>query len=85
MSDNLPVNEHKELKWKFKDGTLKSINKLTNEELKLFRNIAKTKVNTYWRNYDFFNTMLEQMDDEIQDRLILAEQNVKELQQLNAE
>lgn len=85
MNDNLPVNEHKELKWKFKDGTLKSINKLTNEELKLFRNIAKTKVNTYWRNYDFFNTMLEQMDEEIQDRLILAEQNVKELQQLNAE
>jgi hypothetical protein len=85
MNDILPVNEHKQLKWKLKDGTLKDFNELTNEELKLFRNIAKTKVDTYYRNYEFFNNLLEQMDNEVEDRIVLAQEQVKELQQLNAE
>lgn len=85
MNDILPVNEHKQLKWKLKDGTLKDFNELTNEELKLFRNIAKTKVDTYYRNYEFFNSLLEQMDNEVEDRIVLAQEQVKELQQLNAE
>ena len=85
MTDTLPVNEHKQLKWKLKDGTLKDFNQLTNEELKLFRNIAKTKVDTYYRNYEFFNSLLEQMDNEVEDRIVLAQEQVKELQQLNAE
>lgn len=85
MNDILPVNEHKQLKWKLKDGTLKDFNQLTNEELKLFRNIAKTKVDTYYRNYEFFNNLLEQMDNEVEDRIVLAQEQVKELQQLNAE
>lgn len=85
MNDILPVNEHKQLKWKLKDGTLKDFNQLTNEELKLFRNIAKTKVDTYYRNYEFFNSLLEQMDNEVEDRIVLAQEQVKELQQLNAE
>jgi hypothetical protein len=85
MTNTLPVNEHKQLKWKLKDGTLKDFNQLTNEELKLFRNIAKTKVDTYYRNYEFFNNLLEQMDNEVEDRIVLAQEQVKELQQLNAE
>lgn len=85
MNNILPVNEHKQLKWKLKDGTLKDFNELTNEELKLFRNIAKTKVDTYYRNYEFFNNLLEQMDNEVEDRIVLAQEQVKELQQLNAE
>ncbi|MEI6797863.1 MAG: hypothetical protein WCO04_01445 [Pseudomonadota bacterium] len=85
MTDILPVNEQKKLKWKLKDGTLKDFNELTNEELKLFRNIAKTKVDVYYRNYEFFSEMLNQLDDEVVDRLALAEEAVKQLQVLNAE
>ncbi|NBW14092.1 MAG: hypothetical protein EBR82_39455 [Caulobacteraceae bacterium] len=82
---NLPVNEQKKLKWKLKDGTLKNFNELSNEELKLFRNIAKTKVDIYYRNFEFFSEMLNQMDEEVADRLTLAEETVKELQIINAE
>ena len=76
----LPVNEHKQLKWKLKDGTLKDFNELTNEELKLFRNIAKTKVDTYYRNYEFFTELINQMDDELIDRAAVLKQEIIELQ-----
>jgi hypothetical protein len=76
---NVPVNTQKELKWKKLDGTLVPLNELTNQELKEFRKIAGKKIEMYYRNFEFFTDLLEQMDEIIHTKLLEAEALVKEL------
>ncbi len=64
----VPVNETILLKWKLADGTLKPINELTEEELANSRKICAKRVENYYRNYEFFRDMLEQMDEELVSR-----------------
>jgi hypothetical protein len=73
------VTEHKELKWKTLDGKLIPLKDLTNQELKQFRKIAAKKVEDYYRNWEFFSSLLEQMDEQVHTRLLEAEALVQEL------
>jgi hypothetical protein len=64
----VPVNETTELKWKLADGTLRPIKELNEDELANSRKICAKRVETYYRNYEFFRDMLEQMDEELVSR-----------------
>lgn len=81
----IPVTTQKELVWKFKDGTTKPLSELTKEELKLFGKISFNKGTIHYKNYEFWNQMLTQIDSEVHNRLIKAEEEVKELKQIEQE
>lgn len=81
----IPVNTKKELKWKKLDGTLVSFNQLSNQELKECRKIAGKKIETYYRNFEFFTDLQEQMDIEVHKRLEEAKELVQELEKTKKE
>lgn len=80
-----PVSERKELCWKTKEGTLIPINKLTTDQLQAYRKIAAKNVDNYYRNFEFFTELLEQMDTEIHSRIEVIEQQLIKLKQAEAE
>ena len=80
-----PVSQQRELSWKTKEGILIPINKLTTEQLQAYRKIAAKNVDNYYRNYEFFSEILEQMDNEIHSRLVDIEQQLIKLKKLEAE
>jgi len=82
---NVPVSSHKELKWKLKNGELKPLNELSNEELKLFAKISYSKATAAYKTYEFFNEMLTQIDKEVHNRIVKAEELVQELKQIEEE
>lgn len=78
----VPVNEITELKWKLADGTLRPIKELTEDELSTSRKICAKRVENFYRNYEFFRDMLEQMDDELAIRCNKLEQQLAKLKQI---
>lgn len=74
------VNQPQELKWKTLKGELIPIEELSNIELKKFRKIAAKKSEDYYRKYEFFSTILEQMDEVVHNRLETAKKLVEELE-----
>lgn len=81
----VPVNETILLKWKLADGTLKPINELTEEELANSRKICAKRVENYYRNYEFFRDMLEQMDDQLSERRAKLEAMLQRLKEIESE
>ncbi len=81
----VPVNETTELKWKLADGTLRPINELTEEELANSRKICAKRVENYYRNYEFFRDMLEQMDDQLSERRAKLEAMLQRLKEIESE
>ncbi len=81
----VPVNETILLKWKLADGTLKPINELTEEELANSRKICAKRVENYYRNYEFFRDMLEQMDDQLSQRRAKLEAMLQRLKEIESE
>jgi hypothetical protein len=73
------------LKWKLADGTLKPINELTEEELANSRKICAKRVENYYRNYEFFRDMLEQMDDQLSERRAKLEAMLQRLKEIESE
>jgi hypothetical protein len=80
-----PVSQQKELSWKTKDGSLIPINKLTTEQLQVYRKIAARNVDNYYRNFEFFSEILNQMDNEIHSRIEVIEQQLIKLKKVEAE
>jgi hypothetical protein len=80
-----PVSQQRELSWKTKEGILIPINKLTTEQLQAYRKIAAKNVDNYYRNYEFFSEILEQMDNEIHSRIEVIEQQLIKLKKVEAE
>jgi hypothetical protein len=78
----VPVNETTELKWKLADGTLRSIKELTEDELSTSRKICAKRVENFYRNYEFFRDMLEQMDNELEIRCNKLEQQLARLKEI---
>jgi hypothetical protein len=78
----VPVNETTELKWKLADGTLRPIKELTEDELSTSRKICAKRVENFYRNYEFFRDMLEQMDNELEIRCNKLEQQLARLKQI---
>lgn len=78
----VPVNETTELKWKLADGTLRPIKELTEDELSTSRKICAKRVENFYRNYEFFRDMLEQMDNELAIRCNKLEQQLARLKQI---
>jgi hypothetical protein len=76
------INQHKELKWKLKDGTLKPIKDLSNEELQAFRKIAKRNAETFYQKFEFFGSLLEEMDDELQNRINELKAKIQHLEKI---
>jgi hypothetical protein len=81
----VPVNVTILLKWKLADGTLKPINELTEEELANSRKICAKRVENYYRNYEFFRDMLEQMDDQLSERRAKLEAMLQRLKEIESE
>jgi hypothetical protein len=81
----VPTNETILLKWKLADGTLKPINELTEEELATSRKICAKRVENYYRNYEFFRDMLEQMDDQLSQRRAKLEAMLQRLKEIESE
>jgi len=71
--------------WKLADGTLKPINELTEEELANSRKICAKRVENYYRNYEFFRDMLEQMDDQLSERRAKLEAMLQRLKEIESE
>jgi hypothetical protein len=78
----VPVNETTELKWKLADGTLRPIKELTEDELSTSRKICAKRVENFYRNYEFFRDMLEQMDEELEIRCNKLEQQLARLKEI---
>lgn len=78
----VPVNEITELKWKLADGTLRPIKELTEDELSTSRKICAKRVENFYRNYEFFRDMLEQMDNELAIRCNKLEQQLARLKEI---
>lgn len=78
----VPVNETTELKWKLADGTLRPIKELTEDELSTSRKICAKRVENFYRNYEFFRDMLEQMDNELAIRCNKLEQQLARLKEI---
>ena len=81
----VPVNETTELKWKLADGTLRPIKELNEDELANSRKICAKRVETYYRNYEFFRDMLEQMDDQLSERRAKLEAMLQRLKEIESE
>ncbi len=80
-----PVSQQRELSWKTKDGSLIPINKLTTEQLQVYRKIAARNVDNYYRNFEFFSEILEQMDIELHSRVEAVEEELFKLKAIEAE
>lgn len=80
-----PVSQQRELSWKTKDGNLIPINKLTTEQLQVYRKIAARNVDNYYRNFEFFSEILEQMDIELHSRVEAVEEELFKLKAIEAE
>jgi hypothetical protein len=81
----VPVNETTELKWKLADGTLRPIKELTEDELSTSRKICAKRVENFYRNYEFFRDMLEQMDDQLSERRAKLEAMLQRLKEIESE
>jgi hypothetical protein len=79
------VNQHKELKWKLKDGSLKPINELTQDEIKTAKKLSLARVNEFYEKYEFFSSLLEQIDLEIEQRISVAQAQLETLKLLEQE
>jgi hypothetical protein len=79
------VNQHKELKWKLKDGSLKPINELTQDEIKTAKKLSLARVNEFYEKYEFFSSLLEQIDLEIEQRISIAQAQLESLKLLEQE
>ena len=79
------VNQHKELKWKLKDGSLKPINELTQNEIKTAKKLSLARVNEFYEKYEFFSSLLEQIDLEIEQRISVAQAQLESLKLLEQE
>jgi len=79
------VNQHKELKWKLKDGFLKPINELTQDEIKTAKKLSLARVNEFYEKYEFFSSLLEQIDLEIEQRISVAQAQLETLKLLEQE
>jgi hypothetical protein len=79
------VNQHKELKWKLKDGSLKPINELTQNEIKTAKKLSLARVNEFYEKYEFFSSLLEQIDLEIEQRISVAQAQLETLKLLEQE
>jgi hypothetical protein len=79
------VNQHKELKWKLKDGSLKPINELTQDEIKTAKKLSLARVNEFYQKYEFFTNLLEQIDLEIEQRISVAQAQLESLKLLEQE
>lgn len=79
------VNQHKELKWKLKDGSLKPINELTQNEIKTAKKLSLARVNEFYQKYEFFTNLLEQIDLEIEQRINIAQAQLESLKLLEQE
>jgi hypothetical protein len=79
------VNQHKELKWKLKDGSLKPINELTQDEIKTAKKLSLARVNEFYEKYEFFSSLLEQIDLEIEQRISIAQAQLETLKLLEQE
>jgi hypothetical protein len=79
------VNQHKELKWKLKDGSLKPINELTQDEIKTAKKLSLVRVNEFYQKYEFFTNLLEQIDLEIEQRINIAQAQLESLKLLEQE
>jgi hypothetical protein len=79
------VNQHKELKWKLKDGSLKPINELTQDEIKTAKKLSLARVNEFYEKYEFFSSLLEQIDLEIEQRISVAQAHLETLKLLEQE
>jgi len=79
------VNQHKELKWKLKDGSLKPINKLTQDEIKTAKKLSLARVNEFYEKYEFFSSLLEQIDLEIEQRISITQAQLESLKLLEQE
>jgi hypothetical protein len=79
------VNQHKELKWKLKDGSLKPINELTQDEIKTAKKLSLARVNEFYEKYEFFSSLLEQIDLEIEQRISVAQAQLESLKLLEQE
>jgi hypothetical protein len=79
------VNQHKELKWKLKDGSLKPINELTQDEIKTAKKLSLARVNEFYQKYEFFTNLLEQIDLEIEQRINIAQAQLESLKLLEQE
>ena len=79
------VNQHKELKWKLKNGSLKPINELTQDEIKTAKKLSLARVNEFYQKYEFFTNLLEQIDLEIEQRINIAQAQLESLKLLEQE
>ena len=79
------VNQHKELKWKLKDGSLKPINEWTQDEIKTAKKLSLARVNEFYEKYEFFSSLLEQIDLEIEQRISIAQAQLETLKLLEQE
>jgi len=79
------VNQHKELKWKLKDGSLKPINELTQDEIKTAKKLSLARVNEFYQKYEFFTNLLEQIDLEIEQRISVTQAQLESLKLLEQE
>jgi hypothetical protein len=79
------VNQHKELKWKLKDGSLKPINELTQDEIKTAKKLSLARVNEFYEKYEFFSSLLEQIDLEIEQRISITQAQLESLKLLEQE
>jgi hypothetical protein len=79
------ANQHKELKWKLKDGSLKPINELTKDEIKTAKKLSLARVNEFYEKYEFFSSLLEQIDLEIEQRISIAQAQLESLKLLEQE
>jgi hypothetical protein len=79
------VNQHTELKWKLKDGSLKPINELTQDEIKTAKKLSLARVNEFYEKYEFFSSLLEQIDLEIEQRISIAQAQLESLKLLEQE
>jgi hypothetical protein len=70
-----PVNkimlktDEKELIWKMKDGSLKPISELTDDELIKFRKICLKKNEMHYYLYEKFTNFVEQFDEVLKQRI----------------